>query len=345
MCQKPYEKLFKSEKNLKNLPFKLATTSFIYPDRIIPNVKRLGTFFDEIELLIFESRPFIPKNQTVSEQAVNGQKCRSKYTILQRREIEQSVEVEVLPSSEEIKELVELSHTLELTYNVHLPIDISLTDILRSERIKAIDTVKRLLELCAPLNPTTYTLHLDFDYNKANNRLLDNDLEFDNNLKMWREITRESLETLSLSLVEPSIISIETLDYPFAYIADIVYEYGFSVCIDAGHLIRYGYNHNDNNGIKPQFDIRTLFERYRDKIPLIHLHGVDFSSFTPSVVKSDVSKFLPKDHQSLDKTPPLMLAQTMNLLKKFTGVVSLEVFNYNHLAASLTFLDNFFMDT
>jgi hypothetical protein len=37
--------------------FRLGTTSFIVPDHIIPNVMKLGYFFDEIELLVFESDP------------------------------------------------------------------------------------------------------------------------------------------------------------------------------------------------------------------------------------------------------------------------------------------------
>jgi len=34
-------------------PFKLGTTSFIYPDGYVPNVKMLGPYMDEIELLFF----------------------------------------------------------------------------------------------------------------------------------------------------------------------------------------------------------------------------------------------------------------------------------------------------
>ncbi len=349
-----------------NIPFKLATTSFIYPDRIVPNVKRLGSVFDEIELLIFESRPFIPKFKDNNCKKVNSQICSYKTISRQTTVINPIDLIDVLPSKDEIRELVNLSHSLDLTYNVHLPVDVSLTDASKTERIKAVDTIKRVLELCVPLNPTTHTLHLEFNYrktdkhnksdnyNKADNRLFDSDLSYlesDDNLKIWREIARESLENLSLSLADPSIISIETLDYPFEYIADIVDEYGFSICIDAGHLIRYGYNYYnhidvdsiDGWNVKAQFDITTLFNRYRDKIPLVHLHGVDFSSFTSSAAGLDSTRFLPKDHQSLDKTPPSMLAPTMNLLKEFTGVVSLEVFNYKNLSDSLTLLDNFFM--
>ncbi|HAR34621.1 MAG TPA: sugar phosphate isomerase, partial [Desulfobacter sp.] len=65
-------------------PFRLGTTSFIYPDHIIPNVKKIGAFFDEIELLVFESKP------------------------------------KEIPSPDDVKELAGLSRDLNLTYNVHL---------------------------------------------------------------------------------------------------------------------------------------------------------------------------------------------------------------------------------
>ena len=43
-------------KSYKGLfPFKLGTTSYIYPAPILPNVMRLAPFLDEIELVLFES--------------------------------------------------------------------------------------------------------------------------------------------------------------------------------------------------------------------------------------------------------------------------------------------------
>ena len=68
-------------------PFKIGTTSFIYPDHIIPNVKILGRYLDEIELLLFESTP------------------------------------DSLPSKEEITTLATLATELDLTYHIHLPLD------------------------------------------------------------------------------------------------------------------------------------------------------------------------------------------------------------------------------
>ena len=68
----------------------------------------------------------------------------------------------MLPSKDEIKELAYLGQQFDITYNIHLPTDISFTDVLPENRIKAVDTVKKVMELCEPLNPTTHTLHLDF---------------------------------------------------------------------------------------------------------------------------------------------------------------------------------------
>ncbi|MBF0469587.1 MAG: hypothetical protein HQK61_12005, partial [Desulfamplus sp.] len=140
-------------------------------------------------------------------------------------------------------------------------------------------------------------------------------------VSQWRDRARESLQMLSTVFHDPSIISVETLDYPFEYIGDIVEACKMSVCVDAGHLILNGYS------------IDELFKKYKKRIPLIHLHGVDFSSS------------MPKDHQSIDKTPARLIAPTLNVIRQFKGVVSLELFNYEHLCSSLTFLNNIFMNT
>jgi sugar phosphate isomerase/epimerase len=107
-------------------PFRIGTTSFIYPDHILPNVRKTGRFFDEIELLIFESDPDT-----------------------------------VLPDKKEIAGLARLSQTLEVAYNIHLPTDVSLTHASASARQHAADTIARVVDLCRPLAPSTHTLHLE----------------------------------------------------------------------------------------------------------------------------------------------------------------------------------------
>ena len=263
----------------KKWPFKLGTTSFIEPGPIVDNVKKLGPVFDEIELLVFESLPFMTKNGPVP----------------------------VLPQPHEIQVLERLSRELGVTYNIHLPVDVSLTSPSKKERMRGVDTIQRVVELCLPLDPSTHTLHLEFtpadaDKGKAG-------------LELWQDRALESLDALCPFLNHPSDISIETLEYPPEYLFKILDNIDVALCIDAGHLIKYNY------------DIRILFDRYGHRVPLIHLHGVDFSYENP------------KDHQGLDKTPMDRFLPTLEVLKQFHGVVSLEVFNRGNLQDSVNYLN------
>ena len=56
----------------------------------------------------------------------------------------------------------------------------------------------------------------------------------------------------------------------------------------------------------------------------MHLHGVDNH----------------KDHLPLDRLTKENVETVVRMLKQFEGVVSLEVFSFDHLKASLNFLDN-----
>ena len=59
------------------------------------------------------------------------------------------------------------------------------------------------------------------------------------------------------------MLAVETLDYPFSLVEEIVSEFALSVCLDAGHLWLYGY------------DSSAAIERYKEAIRVIHLHGVE----------------------------------------------------------------------
>ncbi|MCK5223691.1 sugar phosphate isomerase/epimerase, partial [Candidatus Calescamantes bacterium] len=87
----------------------------------------LAPYLDEIELLLFESAS------------------------------------DSLPSNHEIKKLSLLSNEFDLTYNVHLPIDISLSALDPSKQHTAMETIIKIMELTALLSPSTYTLHLQYD--------------------------------------------------------------------------------------------------------------------------------------------------------------------------------------
>jgi sugar phosphate isomerase/epimerase len=108
-------------------PFRLATTSFIYPDSYSANVARLGALVDEIELLLFNSSQ--------------------------------------LPTKREIGELKQMALSLDITYNVHLPLDVQLGHRDATVRNRSVYMLANAIERVAPLGPTTHTLHLTFDKN------------------------------------------------------------------------------------------------------------------------------------------------------------------------------------
>jgi sugar phosphate isomerase/epimerase len=257
-------KKLKSYKN--TFPFKIGTTSYIYPDHILPNVKSIGSFVDEIELLLYESAR------------------------------------DSLPDPKEIRELLALSHEYHTTYNVHLPIDVQLGSRDTSERTRAVACLTHIFDLVSPLTPTTHTLHLAYD--ESTGCIED--------LKRWQENTYESMGKLLSNGMPTHSISIETLNYPLKWTEDIIDEFHLSVCIDVGHLLRRGVNP------------AHVYASYGESVTIIHLHAWDGQ----------------RDHMPLDKLSETDWRTVMDLLTRFRGVVSLEVFSFDHLSISLALLEN-----
>ena len=108
-------------------PFRLACPSFIYPADYLPNVRKLGAYLDEIELLFLEGR--------------------------QRQH---------LPDAQLIRELKSLAGAMDVSYNVHLFTDISLCAHSEQERKQAVDHTACLLSLVEPLDPSACVLHLEW---------------------------------------------------------------------------------------------------------------------------------------------------------------------------------------
>ena len=264
-----YPALPKSYKGV--YPFKLSTTSFIYPDHILPNVEMLAPYVDEIELLLFES--------TAPDS---------------------------LPPQAVIKRLVALGAEFDLTYNVHLPIDISLTAKEATARLLAVQTIQRIIELTSALSPSTYTLHLPFE-------------EVDRNaetVKQWQERVYQSMTLLVSADVPSETISVETLDYPFEWVDPLLNDLNLMVCLDLGHLMVHG------------FDCRTAFDTYGSRTSIMHLHGVEQT----------------RDHLALNRLAENETAAVIDILQQFTGVLSLEVFSYKHLLPSLQYLENIWQE-
>jgi sugar phosphate isomerase/epimerase len=259
-----YPLLSKSYKGA--FPFSLGTTSFIYPDDYAPNVKMLGPYLENIELLLFESN----------------------YT-------------GALPSKNAIRELAGLAKDFNLTYNVHLPTDISISSRDPQQQRIAVETISRVAERVAPLNPTTLTLHVPYDEASLDK----------NDVKSWQERAIKNLAKILANGIPGRLISVENLDYPFEFLVPLISELDLTICFDCGHLILHGD------------DIEEFFNTYSAKTAIIHLYGVAQNHF----------------HGALDQLPEEFIIPTTRVLKKFNGIVSLEVFSYAHLDASLKFME------
>jgi sugar phosphate isomerase/epimerase len=248
-------------RSLKNrFPFRLGTTSFIHPAGYEDNVRLLAPLVDEIELLFLESAH--------------------------------------LPSANEISELKALADTQEVTYNIHLPMDISLADPSAGIRRQSREAVLSALERVYPLNASTHTLHVTYampDKRPAR-------------VASWQMYAGESLDHLLESApITADDLSVETLDFPPQWLEPVVSRLEVPVCVDVGHVIRFG------------FDLGKTLDLFAGRIDIFHLHGVTGD----------------QDHRGLSHLAPETCEIIASLLKSFHGSVSLEVFTVKDLMDSM----------
>jgi sugar phosphate isomerase/epimerase len=206
-----------------------------------------------------------------------------------------------LPSQGTIRALESLAKEFKFTFNVHLPTDIDPGSPERKEKNRFIETLLRVMDLTQPLEPTTHTLHLPCNQVPIG-RMCDN---------AWQDRIAGSIRRLMDAGVKGPSLSVETLNYPLEWIEPILREHDLRVCLDMGHLIA---NHED---------IETTYHRFAGQTTMIHLHGVHNG----------------KDHLALDVFDQNWLDKILSILKRFTGTVSIEVFSYHHLLASLAVLE------
>lgn len=109
-------------------PFRVGSTSYVYPDDILPNVERLAEQgdVDDIELVLFE----------VDEGPNN------------------------LPDAHTVQLLADLAFQHDLTYTVHLPLDLQLGAEGGTQHASLVKA-ERVIKTTLPLSPYAYVFHLD----------------------------------------------------------------------------------------------------------------------------------------------------------------------------------------
>ncbi len=238
--------------------FQLAAPSFLFPADWETNVRATGPLMDEVELLFFDSSP-----------------------------------AENLPSPAVIAGLAALSRETGVSYNIHLPSDISPVDTDPDRRAHAAEVLRHLVRMTERLYPTAYTLHLPYTGKDT----------VPATVGQWQQGVQGFLSGLLGSLegaLPPEILTIENLDYPPEWVWEATIEAGVGCCLDVGHLWLQGGS------------LRETFSRYRENIRLIHLHGVDQH----------------RDHRALSVLDTVKRREVIDILKDFSGTVSIEVFNH-----------------
>jgi len=243
--------------------FRLGVTSFVYPADLVTNVRRLAPFADDIEIVFFESR-----------------------------------DSSNLPNQAEVEELRQLARQHQLTYTIHFPIDKALGSENRHEREQFLSAALRIIELCRPLKPYGWILHLEGIDATASGARRDT----------WRHDLFPLLRVLAGIVDNPTHICVENLGYPFAWCEPLLIEHPFSVCLDLGHLLQMDY------------DWQSHVAQWLPRTRIIHLYGSNKTS----------------RHYSLEMTPKPLVQNFLKSIQSYSDVLTLETFGFEDTASSLT---------
>jgi sugar phosphate isomerase/epimerase len=245
------------------VPFRLGVTSYVYPADLGTNIRALAPVVDDIELVFFESS-----------------------------------DASTFPLPSEILQWQAVARDHDLTFTIHFPIDKALGSPNRSEREAFLSTTLRLVELCRPLDPHGWILHVEgIEADAAPDRV-----------RQWQEDSLPLMHTLSGEVGDPGAVCLENLDYPFDWCEPMLAELPFSVCLDFGHLWQGNR------------DWRAHVNRWLPRTRIIHLYGTDQSS----------------RHYSLARSPVPLVKEVLRSLGGYKDVLTLETFGYDDTASSLS---------
>lgn len=216
-------------------------------------------------------------------------------------------DISSLPSPRDIQFLLDIAEGNDLTYTIHLPLDSLLGDMDESIREGAVEMCLKTIFCTAVLNPFGYIIHLEGDPHSSTPA---------RNITAWAAGLEQSIVEILNAGVDPRLLCVETLNYPFELVEGIVHEYGLSVCLDIGHILENNYLLED------------YLECYLPESRIIHLYGPvgerehgDLSLLREEDLSLVVSRLL--EDQETER------------------VLTLEVFSEDNLNKSLELMEGF----
>ncbi len=183
-----------------------GTTSYVLPADLLPNVRLLAPFVDDIELILFEG------------------------------------EESNLPTGADVREMGRLAGDGGCGFTVHLPLDVGIGELDADVRRRAQETCLRVIALTLPLEPHAFVVHpeLPLVYHPA----LGDDPEPLDELPAdvhtaWQEALGESLG-LFASETGPFPLALENLQFDYGWVRPLLEEHDLGVTMDVGHLLMSG---------------------------------------------------------------------------------------------------------
>ena len=166
----------------------------------------------------------------------------------------ESDEYSNMPTSDDVAAMRKLALAHEMTFTVHLPLDTALGSQDEKIRRQSVDKCLRVIDRMMPVQPFAWVLHLHGDKRGP----IPSD-----NLSRWLLSHERSLSTLVTAIPATRELCVETLDYDFGLVADLIRHFDLGVCLDIGHLVLR------------QDDIDRHLVLWADRTRIVHLHGVD----------------------------------------------------------------------
>jgi sugar phosphate isomerase/epimerase len=219
----------------------------------------------------------------------------------------ESHEISNLPDPSAIETLSRLGEKHGLTYTVHLPLDTELGSRDETVRRRSVAKCRRVMALMESLAPFAYIAHFHGD-RRGRDPVPD--------IETWQAALDRSADELLAGGINPCLLCVETLDYPFELIEAVVKGHGLSICLDLGHLAFFGYNTS------------ASLDRYLAISRVVHLHGHQNGA----------------DHRNIG-LPDLRAVELLNahpgLMDGKERVVTMEVFGRDDFERSIAIMKRF----
>ena len=205
-----------------------------------------------------------------------------------------------LPDAALCRRLQEIAVERSLSYTVHLPLDVLPG---AGPGADCLEKARRAIDATRELVPYAYVVHLDGRPLMARTVAADT----------WRDGAVASLEAICRWIGAPQLLCVENVEgWDPAHFAPVLQRLAVSRAADIGHLWLQGQ------------DPRAVLPDWIERTRVVHLHGIGL-----------------RDHESLHHAPAAMLDPVIWLLgRRFSGVVTLEVFSEQDFTSSLVALQD-----